>query len=65
MIIFIVGLFFFFEKYPDFVRNEKSSGLIRFVDAEVLSIKAIEGMSQSAGFGAPQTVFVVKNNLYL
>lgn len=47
LILFMAGLFLFLEKYPDFVRREKSKGLISVVDAEVISVKAIEGMSQS------------------
>ena len=51
LVLFMAGLFLFFEKYPDFVRNEKSSDLIRVVDAEFISIKAIEGMRESAYTG--------------
>ena len=50
-VLFLGGFFFFFEKFPDFVRNEKSSDLIRVVDAAFISIKAVEGMRESAYTG--------------
>lgn len=48
LLCFMIATFLFLEKYPDFVRNGKSSHLNQNVKGQFISIKPIEGLYESA-----------------
>ena len=54
VLLFLIA-FLFMDKYPDFIRKGKSSETFRIINGSVISIKPIEGMSQSPYLGNTTT----------